>query len=417
MMRWRLRIALGLTYLSAGLFIPACTSDAPDGSSPGGQKGLVVAADGLPSGDQWRQDFTFADMDGDGVPDLVTAPPRKGKEPWPHIFLRRQNRWDPVACPGTEHNGFPQQEYVYGGVTAADFTGDGKPEIVIAMHEVGMRFFSNTGTGPCGPWEEQKNIPEAFSKLHSRAIVSADMNGDGRIDLLALSEAADMNSAHAPFGIAILWNEASGWRFEGISGSEGLFGDDIAIGEVNGDGIPDIAVGSLNDSRPNFLWLSDGHGKWNAASAEGLPSNIIAWSVQLVDLDNDGKAEVLLGVGGAPIYQNGGPRVYHWDGARWQDLSQGLPQVFWVGGVTATDIDGDGHKEIVAAGMYTGTLKVYGQQPDGIWAERQELQVTEPEKLRNYKVRSFLAENGRQNVVVANYAADGDGKIIAWMWR
>ncbi len=404
-----------LVFMSAGLFVCACTSDAP---SPGGPKSLVVAADGLPSGDLWRQDFTFADMDGDGELDLITAPPRKSKEPWPHIFLRRENRWQPVVCTGVGHNGFPQQEYAYGGVTVADFTGDGKMEIAIAVHETGIRIFSNTGTGPCGPWEEQSNVPESVRTFRSRAIVTADMNKDGRVDLVALSEAPGRESNDEPQGLGILWNEASGWRFEGIEGSRGLFGDDVAIGEVNGDGVPDIATGSLNDTRPQFLWLSDGNGKWHAVSAEGLPSHIIAWSVQLVDLDNDEKAEVLLGVGGAPMYQNGGPRVYRWDGSQWNNLSQGLPQVFWVSGVTATDVDGDGRKEIAAAGMYTGTLKLYSQQPDGNWFERQELQAAaESEKLRNYKVRAFLCEKSAQNVIVANYAGEGDGKIIAWVGR
>ena len=201
----------------------------------------------------------------------------------------------PVVCTGVGHNGFPQQEYAYGGVTVADFTGDGKMEIAIAVHETGIRIFSNTGTGPCGPWEEQSNVPESVRTFRSRAIVTADMNKDGRVDLVALSEAPGRESNDEPQGLGILWNEASGWRFEGIEGSRGLFGDDVAIGEVNGDGVPDIATGSLNDTRPQFLWLSDGNGKWHAVSAEGLPSHIIAWSVQLVDLDNDGKDGSVVG--------------------------------------------------------------------------------------------------------------------------
>ena len=98
-----------------------------------------------------------------------------------------------------------------------------------------------------------------------------------------------------------------------------LFGDDVAVGEVNGDGVPDIAVGSLSDSRPQFAWLSDGKGDWQAASAEGLPPYIIAWSVQLIDFDHDGKDELLMGVGGAPISQEWWSTSLQWDGTRWNE--------------------------------------------------------------------------------------------------
>jgi hypothetical protein len=413
MAKWRWKIGLLVTCLSVGSFAPACSRDATE---PRGQRRLVTAASGI-SGEQWRQDFTFADMDGDGVKDLITAPPRKSKEPWPHIFLHRQDRWEPVTCPGTTNNGFPPKEYAYGGVAVADFSGDGKLDIALAVHEEGLRLFYRKDAGLCGPWEEQPDLPKPVTTFRSRAIASVDMNRDGRTDIVILSEAPQMNGTEATAGIGILWNTANGWQLETITGSEGLFGDDLSIGEVNGDGIPDIAVGSLSDTRPQFLWLSDGNGHWQPASAEGLPSNMLAWSVQLADFDSDGKDELLLGVGGAPVYKNGGPRVYRWDGARWHDLSQGLPQIFWVGGVHALDLNGDGKKEIVAAALYEGIVKVYRQGQDRSWVEDQELQIPDAGKLRNYKVRSFAPQKNGQPLVVANYADDENAQIITWAWQ
>src|SRR5581483_7181802 len=256
------------------------------GKQAGQAANLVEVAAGLPVGDLWRQDFAFADMDGDGERDLITAPPRKSKEPWPHIFLHRQDRWEPAPCDELVHRGFPR-EYGYGGITVADFDEDGKPDIALAIHAVGIRLLKNRGQGPCGPWEEE-TLPREIQSFHSRAIVAADMNGDRRADIVVLSEAPPLNDGRDAPGIAILWNEPGGWRLQSILGSEGLFGDDVAVGEVNGDGVPDIAIGSLSDSRPQFLWLSDGKGGWQAANATGLPEFMIAWSVQLADVDNDG---------------------------------------------------------------------------------------------------------------------------------
>jgi len=412
---WRRKILVSVTLLALGWGGSACEKSSP---LPPVQRGLVAMSDGFSGDERWRQDFTFADMDGDGLRDIVTAPPRKSKEPWPHIFLRRQMGWEPVTCSEVERNGFPPQEYMYGGVAVADFDGKGKLAIAIAMHETGIRIFTNIGGGPCGPWEERTDLPSEMLQMQTRAITTADMNHDGRMDLVAVSEAPRMNVAKGAFGIGIFFNETSGWRLQKITESDGLFGDDIAVGEVNGDGIPDIAVGSLDDKRPQFVWLSDGNGGWQAASTEGLPPYIIAWSVQLVDFDHDGKDELLMGVGSAPIHKNGGPRVYKWDGTQWNTLSQGLPQVSWVCGVTAIDLDHDGSLEIVTAGMYTETLHVYGQQPNGEWGEQAQLKVADEQKWRNYKVRALSVDKGQGGIIVANYAGEnGGGSIMAWIWR
>ena len=109
---WMGEMATSVIMLALGLGGSACEKSSPP---PPVQHGLVAMADGFSGDEQWRQDFTFADMNGDGMLDIVTAPPRKSKEPWPHIFLRRQMGWEPVTCVEVGQNGFPPQAYVYGG--------------------------------------------------------------------------------------------------------------------------------------------------------------------------------------------------------------------------------------------------------------------------------------------------------------
>lgn len=381
-----------------------------------GQGGLVLVSEGLPSSEQWRQDFTFADMDGDGRRDLITAPPRKGTGTRPYIFLSRQGRWE-EACRDVPNGGFPQKEYNYGGVAVADFDGDGLVEIAIAMHETGLRLFRSRQAGPCGPWEERQELPQEMTTMRTRAVAAADMDLDGRIDLVTISEVPGMNLPEKTPGVVLFRNTPSGWQPQPLPGTEQMSGDDIAVGEVNGDGIPDIAVGSLDAARSEFVWLSDGKGGWQATK-EGLPEVALGWTVQLRDMDGDDRDELVLGLG-APLYlQNAGPRVYQWDGARWQNRSQGLPQVSWVCGVVAADLNGDGQPELVAADMNDGGMHVYARQADGTWSEQQQFQVIPPEqKLRNYKVRALVAVADARPLIVANYASEQGGKILAWQWQ
>jgi hypothetical protein len=382
-------------------------------------------SEGLPQTEEWRQEFAFADMNGDGLPDIVTSPPRKSKEARPYIFLHHQDRWE-QACKGTSSGGFPeQQSYFYGGVAVADFDKDGFPEIAIAMHQTGIRIFQSQKKDPCGPWSEVQNLPRAMTRMRTRSIVAGDMDRDGRIDLIALSEVPGVDVDFRTSGIEIFWNRVSGWMPKSLPGSESLIGDDLALGEVNGDGAPDLAVGSLTAEHPQFAWLSDGHGGWKPR-AEGLPRSILAWSVQLVDLDHDGKDELLLGTGsGSLSKRDSGPRVYKWDGARWSDLSKGLPEVSHISGVTAADLDGDGNKEIIAAGMHSGLVHVYARQADGTWIERQRFEVPNSKGLRNYRVHALLRSRDSESrgsllppLIIANYAGEvGTGRILAWVPR
>jgi hypothetical protein len=101
---WK-RTQLAVAVIVAlGLVGSACNDPSP----PSEPRGLVAMTDGLSGDEPWRQDFAFADMDGDGMRDLVTAPPRKSREPWPHIFLRRPGRWESVVCSDVAQNRVPK---------------------------------------------------------------------------------------------------------------------------------------------------------------------------------------------------------------------------------------------------------------------------------------------------------------------
>jgi hypothetical protein len=110
-----------------------------------------------------------------------------------------------------------------------------------------------------------------------------------------------------------------------------------AIGDIDGDGRPEIVLSAFSRN-PLFVYNNDGTIKWQLDNAAAL--NTARANVVLVDLDGDGKSEIL----------HGEAAVNHDGTLRWDDSSSPIP--IDVGGRNASrqaaDIDLDGDPEIIA---------------------------------------------------------------------
>jgi len=118
------------------------------------------AGEGLPTGGQWRQNIAIADMDGDGIPDIVAPPSRLG-DAKVHIFYgdgKGNFHERPIDLVDGTGKTLPPQKLAYGGVAVADFDGDGKPDIALASHGQTVRVLRNRGGGV---FELGKNAPDA----------------------------------------------------------------------------------------------------------------------------------------------------------------------------------------------------------------------------------------------------------------
>jgi hypothetical protein len=74
------------------------------------------------------------------------------------------------------------------GMVVADLTGDGYPDIVSAAGSNGqrpLRYYVNNGDGTFGPSQGFRSAPWSAS---TRAMVAADFDGDGALDLAAASD-------------------------------------------------------------------------------------------------------------------------------------------------------------------------------------------------------------------------------------
>lgn len=287
----------------------------------------------------------FADLDADSDVDLVLIR---------HVGHSRRRNSIPSRV--FENQGgvltpTPQpllDDYLGRTPVVADFDGDGLLDLYVTEDrhgESGGVLLHNRGDLTF----EDVTAGSGLQGVFSLGAAVGDIDGDGLPDL-ATSDRVFLN--------------AGGLTFEDVTptsfGWEQIASDDdpagVAIGDVNNDGRPDIVVGHHFRSTvdrdaevPIRLFLQEGSGGFHeVTSAAGLiPIPTLAPHVELADIDNDGWLDI---VTSASAFEGEGPAVFRNAGTSPVSFEApeglGSPQ-YWVGAPVA-DVDRDGRLDVFA---------------------------------------------------------------------
>ena len=202
-------------------------------------------------------------------------------------------------------------------------------------------------------------IPFAYSMSGA---VGVDLNGDGVNECLGWQSMKGSNGKVAVYD-AVTGEPAWGRTSPMLLDCRAVA--NLVLGDVNGDGRPEIVVVGENVGQSSCLWVMDGNGN----SLPGWPrvlhevDQYLTCSPLLVDLDMDGSPEILAAFSEwdiAILY------AFRTDGTPYVDLP-GLPEGQAVRAAAtfssplAADITGDEHYEVIVRSgyLYPGTGKEY----------------------------------------------------------
>jgi hypothetical protein len=119
-----------------------------------------------------------------------------------------------------------------------------------------------------------------------------DVNGDGKVDLAIVNSPSSMAEGRGKDGLTVLLGNGNG-GFTMLAGSPLVMGrtpNRVAIGDVNGDGIADIAVSSPDGNNITlFLMSNKGVASSSTIAIGGKPKGLA-----IRDLSGDGKADIAI---------------------------------------------------------------------------------------------------------------------------
>ena len=191
---------------------------------------------------------------------------------------------DAVSVPGACKLHFKQKNYATGNnpqsTVTGDFNKDGNADFAQVNYNGGgsgsVDVFLGNGSGKFA------KTPNVYATGNGPdALATADVNGDGNLDLIV------GNDTQA--SVSVLAGNGDGTFQASKSYNVGLYPHWVTVADFNGDGKPDIAVVNEGNDSVGVL-LNKGNGTF--AAMKTYPVNSEPYSVVAADFNRDGKTDL-----------------------------------------------------------------------------------------------------------------------------
>jgi len=304
----------------------------PTGWTPGFAAGLAWPTASEPSA------LVAGDLNGDGVLDLAVCHPSFGSV---------------GILTGQGDGGFGGERLLTVGsgpraLALADFDGDGRLDLAVV----------NGGDATVDVLLQRGGFADAGARLvplglGPTAIGAADLNGDGKVDLVVTDQGRRDAGENE---VSVFLGNGDGTFQAPVGFAVGLEPVALAVADLDGDGLLDVATANAGDSTVSILFGRAGGGFSEppvALALPGVPLDLLA-----VDLDGDGFPDLAAAAesadGGAlAVFANPGQGA--WSGSRPTWLAAGRA----VAALAAGDFDGNGLADLAILDQGEGRVAVF----------------------------------------------------------
>jgi len=221
--------------------------------------------------------------------------------------------------------------------------------------------FHNDGNGHFTDVSAGSGIGKATG-CYGFTVLASDFDNDGYPDLYVACDSRP----------SLLYHNRKNGTFEEVGVASGVALSDagqeqagmgVTVSDYDEDGYVDIAKTNFSDDVPN-LYHNNGDGTFTDRVYEsglGAHTQYLGWGIQFLDVDNDGRKDIVMADGhvypeverGPLNYKYRQPRLLYWNagGGKFKDMSNsagiGISEPWASRGLAVGDLGNDGSLEIV----------------------------------------------------------------------